>query len=242
MVLLLHVLFFIILKIKRYRDNCCHSDITASEAHSKFCFESLRLQSKVQLLTTSSSTVQRSSQMDQQAPDEMDSDGELQRLEEENNKAAEAWRKEELVLHRRIDLLYKEKRELMLKQQADSRLLNMLKAKAAEVEEECQAKRQLKLKEEQYAELRLLYLAEVKKEAELRKQIQEAKERKAKQQKLQELKEETSCMEDILKEVKEIGEMLNQKKTEEEEEQKEESFPEQQARRRKWWKRLFKKN
>lgn len=180
--------------------------------------------------------------MDQQAPDEMDSDGELQRLEEENNKAAEAWRKEELALHRRIDLLYKEKRELMLKQQADSRLLNMLKAKAAEVEEECQAKRQLKLKEEQYAELRLLYLAEVKKEAELRKQIQEAKERKAKQQKLQELKEETSCMEDILKEVKEIGEMLNQKKTEEEEEQKEESFPEQQARRRKWWKRLFKKN
>eukprot|EP00064_Thunnus_orientalis_P024659 superscaffoldBa00010940_g24962 len=95
-----------------------------------------------------------------------------QDLEEENNEAAEAWRKEQLALHRRIELLHREKRELTIQQEADSRLLVQLTAMAAEVEEQCfQARLKVKPHDKQCEELRHLYLAEVKKEAELKKKI-----------------------------------------------------------------------
>eukprot|EP00064_Thunnus_orientalis_P024605 superscaffoldBa00010811_g24902 len=183
----------------------------------------------------------------------MESGSELKRLEkiyqdlsEESNKAAEAQRKEELALHRRVELLYKERCKLTLQQKADSHLLAQLRAMAARVKEECcQARLKAKILEEQRAVVNQLYLGEINKEAKLKKTM-------AEHQKLQQLKEETSCMEDTLKEVREIGEILSQKKQEELERlrkrledlqikdlQKKQTSAEQQATRRtKWWKRL----
>ncbi|KAM7385171.1 hypothetical protein PAMP_001269 [Pampus punctatissimus] len=73
---------------------------------------------------------------------------------------------------------------LKAKQQADIQRLTLLEAKFVEVKEKCRQER-LKVSPllAQYPKLRKLYLAEVKKEAELIKKIKELKEQKQQQAK-----------------------------------------------------------
>ena len=113
-------------------------------------------------------------------------ESELQRLqkmyqdmEEQADREFDAWKEEERTRVREIARLVRQKREPTPKHKKHCDLLTMLTAKAAEIEEECQQERlQVKLIENKCAELRSLYSADVKKEAELKK-LQDAQERQA---------------------------------------------------------------